>query len=160
MGSIFTTCRQAVKDAAEPVPPFNAPHIVNQVVLGDYNWAAGSDFFGNIITTGPWLFIKPTKGEADGVKFNGMFEFNADMVYGFEDNMAYDWTAIDDIIAALVEAWVSYSKFVKGGVLGPFKLTWKEPEVKHNPMADGTSGFIARTVFTFTIPFVADQGAS
>lgn len=156
MSSIFSTCRNALKTAAGTVSPLD----VSQIVLGDYNWAAGTDFFADIQTTGPWLFIKPTKGKANGFTFNANFIVTVHLVYGFDDNTAYDWTAPDDIIAGLVKAWVSYSEFVQGGAIGPFDVSWEIPEVKPNPTTDGQgAGYVARTVFTFVFPFVADQGA-
>ena len=160
MSSISTTCRTAVQTTAQTVEPFTGTP--DQVVLGDYNWDAGTDFFGNILTSGPWLFIKPTSGDGSGVSFNGMFEFDAHLLYGFEDNMAFDWTDIEDLIFALVSAWVSFARYVDGKVIGPFRLTWKKPEWKQTTAADGTPIFIARTMFTFTLPFVTDQdqGAS
>lgn len=149
--STFTTIRKALQTAARGVAPFSTT--TSQVVLGKYNWAANTDFFANIVTTGPWLYIKPTgPGEADGQTFNGEFQLHADLVYGFANDAAYDWTVPDDLIATLVKAFVSYAKFVLGNALGAFRVSWDEPETR-----DDLKPVVARTVFTITGKFVADQ---
>jgi len=148
MSSTFSTIRTAVQTASQTVAPFSAT--TTQVVLGNYNWGPGTNFFANILTTGPWLFILPCSGEADGQQFNGEFDFFVDLVYGFANNANYDFTAIEDIQALLIQAWVRYSKFVSGLSLGPLRISWSEPEVRSD-----ISPVVARTRFVLTGTFVA-----
>lgn len=148
MSSTFSTIRTAVQTASRTVAPFSST--TAQVVLGNYDWSAGTNFFANILTTGPWLFVLPSSGEADGQHFNGQFRFPVDLVYGFAGDAAYDWTAIEDIMALLIQAWVRYSEFVSGLSLGPLRIEWTEPEVRSD-----LKPIVARTRFTLTGTFVA-----
>lgn len=157
--NIFSYCRVALQTAAQAVPPFDGA--TNQVVIGDIDWAANKDFFGDIIDTGPWLIIRPAFGEGENAaRFEGTFQVNADLVYGFLDNEDYDWREIEQIIAKLIKAWVTYSEFVQGGNVGPFRFSWQHDAPRPNPASDGKSSFIARTRFSFYFPFVLDQGAA
>ena len=151
--NFISRVRLALQTAAQGVAPFLTTS--SQVVLGSYNWSAGTNLWKNIITTGPWLFIKPPKGRADGITFNANFTLKMDLIYGFAGNQNHDWQAEDQYVANLVAAWTTYSEFVRGGNLGPFLLEWDEPEV-----ADDQEGIavVARTPFTLTMPMVADQG--
>lgn len=148
MPSTFSTCRTGLQTVARTVAPFSGT--TAQVVLGNYDWAAGTNFFANIVTTGPWIFILPVSGSADGQTFNSDFHVNADLIHGFPNDAAYDWTAIDDIKALLIAAWVQASQFVHGAVLGPFGVEFGDPEVRSD-----LKPVVARTRFAFTFKFVA-----
>lgn len=138
MDTILTTIRKALQTQAQTVPPFASA--TGQVVLGNYNFAAGvPNFFGNIVTSGPWLFIEKTTGDADFVTFDGQFSIPIVLVSGFASNAPYDFTLDDDIIANLMQVWSNYSEWVQGGHLGGVRATWGAPEMRTDNPGGGTN---------------------
>lgn len=150
MPSIFTTIRQGLQQNIKTVAPFSTTP--SQVVLGNYDWAAGTDFFANIVTTGPWIYISPTRGHSSGREYNAEFELYVDLMYGYVGNAAYDFTTIEDIMGAVLNTIVSYSKFVTGGSQGYYDLKWGLPEIRTD-----LTPIVARTRFSMEFKFVADQ---
>ena len=144
--SIFTTIRKALQTNASPALT------AAQVILGNYELAAGTNFFGTLGST-PWLFIQSTSGEAGAFDFNGEFEIEAYMFNSIPKDASYDWTARDDIVASLVKAWVTYSKWVAAGNTEPFKVLWSKPEIRSDLAPN-----VVQTKFTFPCRFISDQG--
>ncbi len=150
MASIATVVRQRLKAEADALPGFTP----SQNVLGAFDFAPAVDFFANIQTTGPWLFIRPEYGQADGPTSNSTFVVDCELIFGFTNDATQDFTGNSDLIALLEMAWMSYSPWTKGGVIGPREMTWQSPEVKWN-----IKPAVARTQISLTFAAVADQAS-
>lgn len=145
--TILTTIRKALQTQAQTVPPFSGA--TGQVVLGNYNFAAGvPNFFGDIVTSGPWLFIEKTTGDADFVQLNAEFSIPISLVSGFASNANYNFETDDDIIANLMQVWSNYSEWVQGGHLGGVKATWGAPEMRTDNPGGGTNVYKTPIIIT------------
>lgn len=150
MASLFTLIRQQLQTAAQSVSPFLSTP--SQVILGNYDFitAGNKDFYKNLVSTGPWLFIASTEGEVEGFGFNGDFSLPAFMFYGAPQNEPFDFTQEEDWLSTLITAWIVAIRELLPNI--QFKVKWLRPKARTDL---GPNVF--QTEFKFTIPCVADQ---
>lgn len=121
MSSLFTTIRERIQSVAQ------GEMASGQVKLGNMDLTSNKTWLADLFTTGPWLLISSEYGDLNGYDFNGNFFVDAYLFFAAPQHQDYDFTDISDLKANLFVAWVTYSEFVKGGVLGPFRLKWGKP---------------------------------
>lgn len=125
--SAITIARCCLRTVARSVSPFSATP--TQVKLGTYNVAAATNLFQDLVSTGPWLFIKGASGSAQGQTLNAQFTVKCDLLSGFAGDTSNEFTTSDDIVANLVKAFTAFQQWVHGKPWEPYSITWSEPSV-------------------------------
>lgn len=141
MASLFSTIRDTLKTVAETVMT------PAQVVLGNLDLSTNKTWLAQLAATGPWLFISSEYGDLNGYDMNGNFDVDGYLFFAHAQHQSYDLKDISDLKAQLFVAWVTYSQFTRGGVLGPFRLKWGKPR----PRTDlSPNVWCVEIVLTFT----------
>lgn len=120
--------------------------------LGTVDFNDGTEWLQDLNNTGPSVIILSTKGQVDGQYFNGEFIVPVVLFYTAQQDASYDYTASDYFVARLVESWVTYSEFVKGGTDGPFTIEWEAPFARTD-----LTPMVFETDLTLTFKMVGDQ---
>jgi hypothetical protein len=156
--SLLSQFCQDLKAAASAIIP------LDNIMIGNVELLANGNFWAQIANHGYHLVVGIPSGEANLVRFEGDTEVVMELFFPIPADVTYQWNGPNDTISRLIQAWASYSPWVKGLNRQPVKLTWSKPVLRthEKPMSCllHAEAFIISVKFVATMPFIADQIAA
>ena len=156
--SLFSQFCADVSTAASTVIP------LSNISTGNVELLANGNFWHRIANDGSHLVVSMPSGEAGLVRYEGDIQVVAELFFPVPADVSYNWQAPNDTLAQLIQAWSSYSPWVKGLNRQPTKLSWARPVIRthEKPMSEifEKEVFICSVRIVFTMPFNSDQVAN
>ncbi|GMV78867.1 MAG: hypothetical protein AMXMBFR7_00510 [Planctomycetota bacterium] len=132
--SLIGKTRARLKALAEGVSGGGLTLAAERVVLGYARTLESGGFFANLLAEGPCLAIGSATLDYGAQAAYGPAEVRAILYVGFERGAAEDFTAVDDLLEALREAWNAPESFGSGEA-APIRIGWDawKTETKSEP---------------------------
>ena len=159
--SMFSQFQQDLKAATLAVPGMASEN----VMIGSSEFTANGTFWKHVADTGFCVFIGNPSGNFSLFDFNSMFECTVEAIYPVPADVAYDWVAPNDMLAAIISGWAhwtSNSEWSLGQNRSPLTGEWTKPEIRtyEKPVSaylNGVEAFIVTTKIVLKYPFISDQ---
>lgn len=123
--------RENIKAIADTVTGLSA----SRNVLGLDDIGATTDFFATIVSTGPYLQIRPAKiGKIDETSFMKGFSVECRLYFGFANDADYTYTAIEDLLyttgTGLIDSLMTVTNWTGASLSTPQSISdIAEPEI-------------------------------
>lgn len=132
--SLIGKTRLKLQALAEGVSGGGLTLDAERVKLGYDRALESPDFFGELLSDGPFLIVGTARLDYDAQTAFGPAEVRAILYVGFDRNSAQDFTPVDDFLEALREAWNAADSYGEGEA-APVRIGWEawRTEAKSDP---------------------------
>ena len=104
-----------------------------QVKIGREEFKPDQDFYRDVQKKGFHLVIEMPEGEVDCWDLNGHFSVTAELFYPVPADITYPMTKENNMIAALVQGWITnFTLWVAGGNRNPRKIKFEKPKARYH----------------------------